>query len=81
MERTVFNQAQLELLRMLAYVHSPESLNELRQVLKMHFAQKAKEEMEHMWQTGEMTQQKYDSFRTLHERTPYKKSTYAEHRS
>ena len=80
MERTIFNEAQLDLLQMMAFVQSPEALCELRQVVKNHFTQKAKEEMQRMWQTGEMTQQKYDSFRTLHERTPYNKPTYAEHR-
>ena len=81
MERTIFNEAQLELLRMLALVQSPEALSELRKVLKNYFAQKAREEMERMWATGEMSQQKYDSFRMLHERTPYRKQDYAEHRS
>ena len=81
MERTIFNDAQLQLLKMMAYIQSPEALCELRQVVKEHFAQKAKAEMERMWQTGEMTQQKFDGFRTLHERTPYKKPVYAEHRS
>lgn len=80
MERTIFNDAQLQLLKMLAYVQTPETLSELRHVMKEYFAQKAKEEMERMWQTGEMTQQKYDGFRTLHERTSYKKPLYAEHR-
>ena len=79
MERTIFNDAQLQLLKMLAYVQSPDALSELRQVVKEHFAKKAKEEMERMWQTGEMTQEKYDGFRTLHERTPYQKPVYAKH--
>lgn len=65
---------------MLAFVQSPENLRELKQVVARHFAEKAKREMERMWQTGEMNQEKFDSFRTLHERTPYSKPTYATHR-
>lgn len=37
------------------------------------FYKKAKEEMDAMWESGEMTQEKFDSFATLHERTPYNK--------
>lgn len=29
--------------------------------------------MDAMWESGEMTQEKFDSFATLHERTPYNK--------
>ena len=32
-----------------------------------------KEEMAALWANGTMTQEKFDSFATLHERTPYRK--------
>ena len=79
-QRTIFNEAQLDLLQMLAYVQSPENLRELKNVVAQHFAEKAKQEMERMWQTGEMTQEKFDRFRMLHERNPYSKPIYAAHR-
>ena len=81
MQANVFNQAQLDLLRMMAFVKSDQSLQELKHVIASHFAEKAKLEMQHMWETGEMNEEKFESFRNLHERTPYKKLVHAEYRT
>lgn len=79
MKATVFNPAQLELLRMMSFVKTDDSMKELKTVIAQYFANKAKQEMEKMWATGEMNDAKFESFRTLHERTPYKKAVHAEH--
>lgn len=71
MAATVFNKAQIDLLNMMQWVKSPETLADLKQVVSDFFAKKAKDEMEEMWATGKMTQEKFDSFDSLHERTPY----------
>lgn len=71
MEATVLNQAQLDLLRTMSYIRTPESLNELRKVIKSYFAKKTKESIDHMWETGKLNEEKFESFKTLHERTPY----------
>ena len=71
MPKTVFNNAQLELLKMMSFVKTDESLAELKHVIALYFADKTKKEMESMWETGEMNEEKYESFRHLHERTPY----------
>ncbi|MQN25876.1 dephospho-CoA kinase [Segatella copri] len=73
MVATVFNQAQLELLDMMQWVKSPEALAELKQVISDFFAKKAQEELDAMWERGEMTAEKLKSFETLHERTPYRR--------
>ena len=73
MAATVLNQAQIDILNMMQWVKSPESLADLKQVISDFFAKKAKEEMYAMWANGQMTQEKFDSFATLHERTPYKR--------
>lgn len=73
MEHTVFNEAQLDILNMMQWVKSPEALNNLKQAISDFFAKKAKEEMDALWANGTMTQEKFDSFATLHERTPYRK--------
>lgn len=73
MEHTVFNEAQLDILNMMQWVKSPESLSDLKQAISDFFAKKAKEEMDALWANGTMTQEKFDSFATLHERTPYRK--------
>ena len=73
MEHTVFNEAQLDILNMMQWVKSPEALSHLKQAISDFFAKKAKEEMNALWANGTMTQEKFDSFATLHERTPYRK--------
>ena len=71
METTALNQAQLDLLRMMSYIKTPESLQELRKVIAMYFAKKTRDSINKMWETGELNDEKFDSFKTLHERTPY----------
>ena len=73
MAATVLNQAQLDLLSMMQWVKSPETLADLKQVISDYFARKAKEEIDAMWARGELTQEKFEAFKTLHERTPYKR--------
>ena len=73
MAATVFNQAQLELLDMMQWVKSPEALAELKQVISDFFAKKGQEELDAMWERGEMAEEKLKSFETLHERTPYRR--------
>lgn len=72
MEATVFNDAQLELLNMMATVKSPETLSELKQAISNFFAQKVEDEVNRLWQTGELNDAKVESFKHLHERTPYR---------
>jgi len=71
METTVFNTAQLELLKMMSFFNTPESLQELKHVISNYFAQKADEEITRLWADGTLTDEKVESFRHLHERTPY----------
>lgn len=72
MEATVFNQAQMQLLEMMSFVQSPESLADLKQVISDYFAKKAQEEIDRLWETGELDDEKVEGFRHLHERTAYK---------
>lgn len=72
MTSTTLNKAQLEILDMMSFVKSQEVLADLKQVISNHFASELEKEMNMMWESGEMTEEKVESFRTLHERTPYK---------
>ena len=67
--QTVFNQAQLDLLDMMSFVKSPHMLSELMQVI--YFAKQADEEIDRLWEDGILNEDKVESFRHLHERTPY----------
>ena len=71
MERTVFNPAQMELLEMMSFVDSPEALSQLKKVISDYFAKQAQEEIDRLWESGQLDENKVESFRNLDERTPY----------
>ncbi len=72
MQSTSLNNAQLEILDMMSFVKSQEVLADLKQVISNYFASELEKEMNRLWETGEMTEEKVEGFRNLHERTPYK---------
>ena len=72
MAATVFNDAQLEVLRMISIFNTPEAVKDLKQSISNFFAQKAESEINKLWEDGILTESKVEAFRTLHERTPYK---------
>lgn len=45
MERTVFNAAQLQILNLMSYVESDETLDEIKDMLSNYFAQKAEKRL------------------------------------
>lgn len=72
MAATVLNEAQLEMLRMMSVVKSPEVLADLKQAVSDFFARKARQEIDSLWESGELTEEKTELFRHLNERTPYR---------
>lgn len=72
MKATIFNPAQLQILDMLSFVSSSSALSELNSVISDYFARQAQAEIDRLWETGELNEEKVESFRNLHERTPYK---------
>lgn len=71
MERTVFNQAQVELLGAMSALHSDSDLIALKQAISEFFARRADEEMEKLWQDGKWNEKTLETLRTAHYRTPY----------
>lgn len=71
MAATVFNEAQLELLKMMSLFNTPEAVSDLKQAISNYFAEKANEEIDRLWEDGTLNDAKIEHFRTLHERTPY----------
>ena len=57
-QRTVLNEAQLSVLRLLATMKSVEEVHELRQIISNYYAQKATEEMDRLWESGEWNEEK-----------------------
>ncbi len=72
-EVATLNQAQMQILDMMSFVKTPEALKDLKQVISDYFAQKADAEMNKLWDNGILTEERIESFRHLHERTPYNK--------
>lgn len=69
------NQAQLQILDMLSFIKTPEALQDLNKVISDYFVQKADAELDRMWNEGTLDEERTESFRHLHERTPYNKPT------
>ena len=72
MKATVFNPAQMQLLEMMSFVKSDKALNGLKQAISDYFATQAQEEIDRLWEKGDLNEDKVEGFRNLHERTPYK---------
>ena len=69
------NQAQLQILDMLSFIKTPEALRDLNKVISDYFVQMADAELDRMWDEGTLNAERIESFRHLHERTPYNKPT------
>ena len=73
-KRTILNEAQIELLDLVSIINSKEELEGLRKVIMDYLASQLKGEIDRLWDNGTLNDQKVESFRTLHERTPYNKA-------
>ncbi|MBQ8362160.1 MAG: dephospho-CoA kinase [Bacteroidaceae bacterium] len=71
MSRMIFNEAQLELLNVLADVKDEAELMALKHAISEFFARRADEEMEKLWASGDWNEQTLQELETAHYRTPY----------
>lgn len=71
MERTVFNAAQLQILDLMSYVESDETLDEIKDMLSNYFAQKAEKEIDKLWDNGKINNTIIEEWKNEHMRTPY----------
>lgn len=72
-QEATLNQAQLQILDMMSFIKTPEALTELNRVISDYFVKKADAELDQMWADGTLSEERIESFRHLHERTPYNK--------
>lgn len=70
---TIFNAAQLKLLDLFSVLKTKEDLDGLQKVVSEYLATRLRSEIDELWNDGTLTDEKVESFRSLHERTPYKK--------
>ena len=71
MATTELTNPQMEILNLMSFIKSPETLLLLKQSISDFFAQKAEDELNRLWENGELNDERIESFRNLHERTPY----------
>lgn len=71
-QRTLLNEAQLGILRLLSRMKTVEQVNELRQIISNYYAQKATEEMDRLWDSGAWNEEKNNRILKEHLRTPYR---------
>ena len=71
MERTVFNNAQLEILDLMSYVESEDTLNEIRDMLSRYFAEKVQKGIDELWEAGTIDDAVVEGWKNEHMRTPY----------
>lgn len=72
MERTVFNEAQREILDILSCIRTDEELHELKTLLLKFLNDKLQKELDTLWDEGIINENKLEEWRTIHFRTPYK---------
>lgn len=64
--------AQMELLYAIKNIRTESGLNELKIALSRFFADKAQKELDELWDSGVLDQNKLDDLRKQHLRTPYR---------
>ena len=70
-EVSTFSPAQLSILNMMSFVKTPKAIDELKNVISDYFANRLSEEIDKMWENGDLSEEKIEKFRHLHERTHY----------
>ena len=70
-QSTELNRAQLSILRLLGRMKTLEQVEELCQVISNYYAQKATDEMDKLWDSGEWSETKNNAILKEHLRTPY----------
>ena len=65
------NPAQIEVLNMMSFIKTQSSWQHLIDVLSDYFAHQLDDEIDTLWKNGTLNEEKVESFRKLHERTPY----------
>ena len=72
MEAETFSPAQMHLVTLMSHIKSTLALDQLKDQLADFYARQVDEEMEQLWESGAWNEQKLESLRDAHFRTPYK---------
>jgi hypothetical protein len=72
MEAIMFSPAQMHLVTLMSHIKSTAALDQLKDQLAEFYARQIDEDMEKLWESGEWNEQKLESLKEAHFRTPYK---------
>jgi hypothetical protein len=72
MEAIMFSPAQMHLVTLMSHIKSTAALDQLKDQLAEFYARQIDEDMEKLWESGEWNEQKLESLKNAHFRTPYK---------
>lgn len=65
-------QQKLNLITFVSNLKTPEEVDEFRVALAHYLDAQLRAEMNKLWDNGNLTEEKYEDFRKLHERIPYR---------
>lgn len=69
---STLNSAQVDVMNMMSFVNTQSSWQRMKEFIADYFAKQLDSEIDGLWADGTLTDEKVQSFATLHERTPYK---------
>lgn len=72
MERTVFNPAQMKILRMMSFINTPKELESLENVISQYFAKKVDVDIDALCEKGDITLDTIEEWGKEHLRTTTK---------
>lgn len=70
-EQNGLNPTQMHLLKMFEFANSKKMLSELKKVLDKFYEDQINKEMDELWESGKMTDEKFDKILNSHLRTSY----------
>ncbi len=73
MEAITFSPAQIHVFNLVSHIKSEIGLKLLRKQLAEFYAKQIDNEMDKLWESGEWNEEKLQSLRGSHFRTPYQK--------
>ena len=73
MEAITFTPAQIHIFNMVSHITSVSALEQLREQLSIFYAKQVDDEMDRLWESGELDEQRLKELRDSHFRTPYNK--------
>ncbi len=69
---SAMNSAQVEVMNMMSFVNTKSSWLRMKEAIAEYFAKQLDDEIDGLWADGTLTDEKVQSFATLHERTLFK---------